>query len=150
MSNSLRLHVLQPARLLCPQDSPGKNTEVGCHALLQGVCMKINVKKYIHLHTHVHIRWREGFLEIGCYYRMFQRGRIEDADESRDNYSSQILGQTRVDGIQCTYPGAVRIGMYQSFLQEESRRIRSPSWKGLSVWWWDCEEILSRKCPFSQ
>jgi len=28
---------LQPARLLCPWDSPGKNTGVGCHALLQGV-----------------------------------------------------------------------------------------------------------------
>ena len=24
-------------RLLCPWDSPGKNTEVGCHALLQGL-----------------------------------------------------------------------------------------------------------------
>ena len=26
-----------PARLLCPLDSPGKNTRVGCHALLQGI-----------------------------------------------------------------------------------------------------------------
>ena len=26
---------LQPARLLCPWDSPGKNTGVGCHFLLQ-------------------------------------------------------------------------------------------------------------------
>ena len=25
------------ARLLCPQDSPGKNTEVGSHSLLQGI-----------------------------------------------------------------------------------------------------------------
>ena len=29
-------HGLQPARLLCPWDSPGKNTGVGCHSLLQG------------------------------------------------------------------------------------------------------------------
>ena len=28
---------LQPARLPCPWDSPGKNTGVGCHALLQGI-----------------------------------------------------------------------------------------------------------------
>ncbi|CAI9165931.1 unnamed protein product [Rangifer tarandus platyrhynchus] len=28
---------MQPARLLCPRDSPGKNTRVGCHALLQGI-----------------------------------------------------------------------------------------------------------------
>ena len=27
----------QPTRLLCPWDSPGKNTGVGCHALLQGI-----------------------------------------------------------------------------------------------------------------
>ena len=30
-------HGLQPARLLCPWDSPGKNTGVGCHALLQEI-----------------------------------------------------------------------------------------------------------------
>ena len=29
-------HGLWPTRLLCPWDSPGKNTEVGCHFLLQG------------------------------------------------------------------------------------------------------------------
>ena len=28
---------LQPTRLLCPWDSPGKNTGEGCHALLQGI-----------------------------------------------------------------------------------------------------------------
>ena len=28
---------LQPARLFCPRDSPGKSTGVGCHALLQGI-----------------------------------------------------------------------------------------------------------------
>ena len=27
---------LQPTRLICPWDSPGKNTGLGCHALLQG------------------------------------------------------------------------------------------------------------------
>ena len=37
MSNSLQLYGLQPARLLYPWDSPGKNTGVGCYALLQGI-----------------------------------------------------------------------------------------------------------------
>ena len=37
MSNSLRPHGLQHTRLLCPWDSPDKNTGVGCHALLQGI-----------------------------------------------------------------------------------------------------------------
>ena len=36
LSDSLQPHALQPARLLGPWDSSGKNTGVGCHALLQG------------------------------------------------------------------------------------------------------------------
>ena len=40
MSNSVRLHRWQPTRLLHPWDSPGKNTGMGCHFLLQGMKMK--------------------------------------------------------------------------------------------------------------
>ena len=39
MSDSVRPHRRQPTRLPCPWDSPGKNTRVGCHFLLQ--CMKV-------------------------------------------------------------------------------------------------------------
>ena len=39
MSNSLRPHRLQPSRLLHPWDFPGKSTGVGCHCLLQCVCV---------------------------------------------------------------------------------------------------------------
>ena len=39
VSGSLQLYELQPARLLCPWDSPGKNTEVGCHFLLQEIVL---------------------------------------------------------------------------------------------------------------
>ena len=37
MSDSLGPHGLQLVRLLCPWHSPGKNTGVGCHSLLQGI-----------------------------------------------------------------------------------------------------------------
>ena len=37
VSDSLWPHGLQPARLLCPWDSPGKKSGVGCHSLLQGI-----------------------------------------------------------------------------------------------------------------
>ena len=37
VSVSVRLHGLEPTRLLSPWDSPGKNTGVGCHALLQRI-----------------------------------------------------------------------------------------------------------------
>ena len=39
VSDSVWPHRRQPTRLPCPWDSPGKNTGVGCHFLLQ--CMKV-------------------------------------------------------------------------------------------------------------
>ena len=39
MSDSVRPHRRQPTRFPCSWDSPGKNTGVGCHFLLQ--CMKV-------------------------------------------------------------------------------------------------------------
>ena len=39
MSDSVRLHRRQPTRLPRAWDSPGKNTGVGCHFLLQ--CIKV-------------------------------------------------------------------------------------------------------------
>ena len=41
VSDSLPPHGLQPTRLLCPQNIPGKNTGVGCHFLLQGISPQI-------------------------------------------------------------------------------------------------------------
>ena len=37
VSDFLWSHGLQPIRLLCPWDSPGKDSGVGCHFLLQGI-----------------------------------------------------------------------------------------------------------------
>ena len=42
MSDSVQPHKWQPTRLPRPWDSPGKNTGVGCHFLLQ--CIKVKVK----------------------------------------------------------------------------------------------------------
>ena len=42
MSDSVRPHRRQPTRLPRPWDSPGKNTGVGCHFLLQ--CRKVKSK----------------------------------------------------------------------------------------------------------
>ena len=40
MSDSVTPHRRQPTRLPHPRDSPGKNTRVGCHFLLQGMKVK--------------------------------------------------------------------------------------------------------------
>ena len=47
MSNSVWPHRQQPTRLPHPWDSPGKNTGVDCHFLLQ--CMKVKVKLLSHV-----------------------------------------------------------------------------------------------------
>ena len=45
MFDSVRPHRWQPNRLRWPWDSPGKNTGVGCHFLLQ--CMKVKSKREV-------------------------------------------------------------------------------------------------------
>ena len=45
MSDSVRPHRRQPTRLFRPWDSPGKNTGVGCHFLLQ--CMKVKSEREV-------------------------------------------------------------------------------------------------------
>ena len=45
MSDSVWLHGWQPTRLPCPWDSPGKNTGVSCHFLLQ--CMKVKSEREV-------------------------------------------------------------------------------------------------------
>ena len=45
MSDSVRPHRWQPTRLPRPWDSPGKNTGVGCHFVLQ--CMKVKSEREV-------------------------------------------------------------------------------------------------------
>ena len=45
MSDSVRPHGWKPTRLPHPWDSPGKNTGVGCHFLLQ--CMKVKSEREV-------------------------------------------------------------------------------------------------------
>ena len=45
VSDSVWLHRQQPTRLARPWDSPGKNTGVGCHLLLQ--CMKVKSEREV-------------------------------------------------------------------------------------------------------
>ena len=71
---TLQPYGLSPARLLCPWDSPDKNTTVGCHALLQGIfpiqglnpyllCLlhgqegSSPLLPYVHIHTHTHTHY---------------------------------------------------------------------------------------------
>jgi len=50
VSDSVRPHGLQPTRLLCPGDFPGKSTGVGCHCLLWIYLQ--NIKKMFFCHQY--------------------------------------------------------------------------------------------------
>ena len=60
MANSVQPRGLLPTRPLCPWDSPGRNTGVGCHVLLQGIfpTQGLNSRLLRLLH------WRAGFLPL--------------------------------------------------------------------------------------
>ena len=60
-SNVRLFATLWTARLFCPWDSPGKNTGVGYHALLQGIFPTQGL--YPRLLCLLH--WQAGFLDQG-------------------------------------------------------------------------------------
>ena len=50
-------HGLEPARLLCPPDFPGKNTGVGSHFLLQGIILDQGLNQHL-------LDWQANFLPL--------------------------------------------------------------------------------------
>ena len=62
VSDFLRPHGLQPARLLCPWDSLGKNTGVGCHFLLQGTFPTVHKKDFINV--------RQRISQVNCHRKL--------------------------------------------------------------------------------
>ena len=52
---SLQAYGLSPIRLLCSEDSEGKNVGVGCHALIQGIFP--TQRSNLHLLHLLHCRW---------------------------------------------------------------------------------------------
>ena len=64
MSNSLRPHGLQPTKLLCPWNSPGKNTGVSCHTFLQWIFpTQVSSPHLLH-----HLHWQVGSFSTGAMW----------------------------------------------------------------------------------
>ena len=70
-------HGLRPARLLYPWDSPGKNTGVGCHFLLQGIFPTQESNPGL-LHC------RKTLYRLS-YAELVSRGALSQTAEGRDN-----------------------------------------------------------------
>ena len=88
MSDSLQPHGLWPARLLCPWDSPGKNTGVGCHVFFQGIFPTQGLNPDL-LHCrqilyHLSHQRTQGILEWVAY--LFSRGSYQPRNQTRVSY----------------------------------------------------------------
>ena len=88
MSDSLQPHGLKPTRLLCLWNSPGKNTGVGCHFLLQEIFLTQGLSPGL-----LHCRWI-------CYHLSHQgspilvhRGQIVTRllENNRKKHSSSVI-----------------------------------------------------------
>ena len=86
VSDSLQPHGLQPTRLLCPWDFPGKSAGVGCHCLLWGkeisrlkkeiqTCFFLSVSCSYRFHSSNKCTWRQWLLisvtAVGSNFRIW-------------------------------------------------------------------------------
>ena len=79
MSDSVRLYELQPARLLYPLDSPSKNTEVDCHALLHGIFLTQGSNPHLLCLLH----FQEGSLPLVLPGKPLRKGIVIEEIEMR-------------------------------------------------------------------
>ena len=75
MSDSVQLHRWHPTRLPRPWDSPGKNTGVGCHFLLQ--CMKVKSESEVAQSCPTHGDSTDCSLPGSSVHRIFQARVLE-------------------------------------------------------------------------
>ena len=104
MSDSVRPHRRQPTRLPRPWDSPGKNTGVGCHFLLQ--CMKVKSESEVTQSCLTPSDPMDCSLPGSSVHGIFQatvleRGAIAFSDNEGDLSSIPGLGRSPGEGIGC-------------------------------------------------
>ena len=79
VSDSSRPHGLQPTRLLCPWDFPGKSTGVGCHCLLR-LC-SIVISNRFNCFSHILLIWSYLIftsLHVGVINNLHKRQFVSD------------------------------------------------------------------------
>ena len=129
MSDSLRPCGPQPARLLCLWDSPGKDTGVGCHALLQGIfptqgsnqhlLLLLLLSHFSHVRlcvtpqTRAHCLWDSPGKNTGvsCHF-LLQCTKVKS--ESEVTQSCPTLS----DPMDCSLPGSSIHGIFQARVLE--------------------------------
>ena len=95
VSNSLQLHGLYhtppppPPRLLCPWNSPGKNTGVGCHSLLQGIFLAQGWNPGLLSCRHILYHWNyQG--NTRCYCRVSTKPAVVGDKRNRTSINTEL------------------------------------------------------------
>ena len=99
VSNSSRPHGLQPTRLLCPWDFPGKSTGMGCHCLL-----------------HLIVKFRLKLKKVGKTTRPLRY----DLNQIADDYTVEVRNRFKgLDLIECLMNYGMRF--VTLYTRQESR-----------------------------
>ena len=114
MSYSVRPHRGQPTRLPRPWDSPGKNTEVGCHFLLQ--CMKVKSEREVAQSCPTLSHPMDCSLPGFSVHRIFQ-ARVLGSGAIAFSGSVAQSCPTLCDPVDCSTPGPLSITNSQSLLK---------------------------------
>ena len=82
VSDPLQPHTLQPIRLLCLWDFPGKGTGVGCHFLLQGILPTQGLNLGLpHCRQMLYILSHQGSPRLTTVYHKFIENKFPDGNE---------------------------------------------------------------------
>ena len=107
MPDSLLPHGLQPTRLFCPWDFPGKRTGVGCHFLLQMIFPTQGSNP--------------GFLHCRqiLYQLSYKESPVESGTWSEVKWSEVAQScPTLCDPMDCSLPGSSVHGIFQAIVLE--------------------------------
>ena len=126
MSDSVRPHRQQPTRLPHPWDSPGKNTGVGCHFLLQ--CMKVKSEREVTQSCPTLSDPMDYSLPGSSVHGIFQARVLEwvaIAFSHQDSMSMLFPGQEYWSGL--PFPSARNI-------PDPGKEPTSPAWEAFPAW----------------
>ena len=110
VSDSVRPHRRQPTRLPCPWDSPGKNTGVGCHFLLE--CVKVKSLSRVRLCATPSTATHQAPLSLG-FSRQEHWSGLPFPSPMRESEVTQSC-PTLSDPMDCSPPGSSVHGIFQA------------------------------------
>ena len=122
MSDSVQPHRRQPNRLLCPWDSPGKNTGVDCHFLLQ--CVKVKLLGSVRLLVTPWTAAHQAPPSLG-FSRQEHWSGLPFPSPMRESEVAQSC-PTLSDPMDCSLPGSSTYGISQA---------RKLDWVAISLSW---------------